>query len=320
MKEIKIGLIGAGGIAKQHLKVMSAFPEIRVVGITSRTMSRAEDLAEEQKETIDCFDSVEEMVSEAKPDALMVLVSANQMFSVCKKVIPLGLPLLIEKPAGLDPEENKVLLSLAKDHNVRVMVGYNRRFYSNFKKGLDIVRDHGKLMGVTIEGHERFWRLKDHLSEEMREKWIYANSVHTIDLLRFFGGDILQVKSIAHRHYEKNGDQFAAIAELESGAIGQYTAHWYSPGGWRVVLYGDGVTVDFEPLEEGVYIDSQFKRHEILPDKMDVEYKPGFYGQMKAFIKMIEDNIVEWPMQDLEGSYKTMLLAQEISGNLKEKK
>ncbi|MCK5082648.1 MAG: hypothetical protein KAR31_07055, partial [Candidatus Omnitrophica bacterium] len=169
---------------------------------------------------------------------------------------------------------------------------------------------------VRIEGHERFWKLADNLNEPVRSQWIYANNTHTIDLLRFFGGEPSQIKTIAHSKIEKNGDQFAAIMELEKGAIGHYAAHWYSPGGWGVVLYGEGATVEFKPLENGRWIDRQFQMQTIEPDEVDIKYKPGFYAQMEAFGSMVRDGELPWPGQDLEAAYRTMLLAQNISGRV----
>ena len=46
MSEIRLGIIGAGNIAHDHLKVIQAIGSVRVVGITSRTFSKAEKLAE----------------------------------------------------------------------------------------------------------------------------------------------------------------------------------------------------------------------------------------------------------------------------------
>ena len=51
MSEIGLGIIGAGQIAREHLKVIKALPGVKAVGITSRTPSKAEELA--QKYDID---------------------------------------------------------------------------------------------------------------------------------------------------------------------------------------------------------------------------------------------------------------------------
>ena len=122
-----------------------------------------------------------------------------------------------------------------------------------------------------VEGQECFWKIVGRdLPDEIRQNWIYGNSTYTIDLLRFFGGEITAIDAHSKRLNEKNGDQFVAAMEFESGALGTYTSHWYSPGGWSVFLYGEGVTVKFKPLEKGVWIDTEFREHKILPDKVDL--------------------------------------------------
>ena len=146
----------------------------------------------------------------------------------------------------------------------------------------------------------------------MIESWIYSNSTHTIDLLRFFGGEIKRINTLSKSLKEKNGDQFVASMKFDSGALGTYTAHWYSPSGWSVILYGEGVTVKFKPLEKGIWIDTDFSEHEIHPDEVDIKYKPGFYRQMESFVKMVRNGRLEPPGMNLEKALKTMELAKEF--------
>lgn len=309
--KIKIGVIGAGQVTRLHLDVIKDIDGLEAVGITSRTMEKAKQVSVDYDIPI-CSQDMAGLIKTAKPDALMVVVPADQMFSVVSAAILHGVPVFLEKPPGLAPDETKILAELAQKHSVRTMVGYNRRYYSIFHKGLKIIHEHGPLLGVVVEGHERMWKIADKIRSPVRSRWAFANSTHTIDLLRLFGGNPSGVRAISRRFVERNGDQFAAVMALEGGAIGQYSAHWYSPGGWRVVLYGDGATVEFRPLEEGRWTDRDFKTCIIEPDKVDKNYKPGFFRQMKAFEKMLLDNALEWPGQDLENAYDTMRLAQRI--------
>jgi hypothetical protein len=77
-------------------------------------------------------------------------------------------------------------------------------------------------------------------------------------------------------------------------------------------LFGDGVTVNFKPLETGIWIDCDFKEHEIVPDDVDLEFKPGFYRQMEVFINMIKNGKLVRPAMDLAEALKTMELAQKF--------
>ena len=270
--EIRLGIIGAGNITRRHLEVVNAIKGISAVGITSRTKKKSDVIASEFN-IGSVYTELTDLVEKSNPDALMVLVSAEEIYSVAKKAILCKKPLFIEKPPGFTPSQTKKLAILAKKNNVDTMVGCNRRYYSVFHKGLKIINDHGNLLGVSIEGHERFWRISERIKKTVRSNWIYANSIHTIDLLRFFGGEPKNIFSIKCSRLENEGDQFASVMQFESGALGNYVSHWYSPGGWSVQLFGEGVSVKFEPLEEGVWSDKNLKQHSILPEEQDIKFK-----------------------------------------------
>jgi len=311
LSELRIGVIGAGHIATEHLKVLKAQENVTLSGIFSRTRRRAEELAG-TFDQLTVYDSLEKLIHEGEVDALLVLVSVDQIYSVVKDACCFGLPLFIEKPPGLSPEETRELADLAEDHSVINMAGFNRRYYSVFHKGLEKIKDHGALLGVTIEGHERFWKIADQVSPLIRGHWIYANSTHTIDLLRFFGGEPSEMHSLVSSHIETGGDQFSATMRFESGALGNYSSHWYSPGGWAVRLFGEGVTVEFKPLENARWVDTQFQSHDIAPDEVDLAFKPGFFRQMEAFVQLARGESSLWPAQNLREAAKTMHLASRI--------
>lgn len=313
-ERVRLGIVGAGNIAVKHLEALRAVEGASVVGITSRTKSKAQALASQF--AIPCVtDDMEGLIRNARPDALLLLVSVANAFAVARAALETGLPLFIEKPAGLVPAESAALARLSRGCGVRTMVGYNRRYYSVFHQGLEIVRRHGSLLGVMVEGHERIdeVRAAGKHSNDVLAAWLYANSTHTIDLLRFFGGEVGTLHCFAHRVREPRGDQFAALMKLESGALGEYSAHWLSPGGWRAVLYGYGVTVEFKPLESGRWTDATGNVHEITPSIEDQRFKPGFHGQMTAFCELVRGTPPTWPLQDLEGAHRTMLLAERMA-------
>jgi len=320
-KTIRLGLIGAGLIAAQHMTAIKAHPNAQAVALTSRTRAKADAFALEHGIPA-VHDSLEEMVLSSDLDGLMVMVSPEHMFTVSQQALGYGLPVFMEKPAGLTPELIRKLIAMVDASDVRTMVGYNRRFYSVFHKGIDIIREHGPLYGVLVEGHERMAGVHacGRFSRESIENWIYVNGTHTIDLLRLFGGEIAKIKSVASRWSEPGGDQFSAAMEFENGAIGTYVANWLSPGGWRVVLYGKGVSVEYRPLEQGIWTDSRFKTHDILPDREDQDVKPGFLGQLSCFCRLISGQDAGPFMQDIHGALRTMDLAKAIAANVKDRK
>jgi len=311
MSKIKIGVIGAGFIAEKHLEVLVKFKNVSIIAITSRTKTKAIKLAKKYK-VKNISDNPNDLIRNYKPHGILVLVSAEQIYNVTKKLIKFKIPLFIEKPAGLNFNETKKLVNINSKYKTRTMIGYNRRFYSIFHKGLKKIHEKGKLLGIIIEGHERFWKLKKLLNNNICQNWLYANSTHTIDLLRFFGGEIKNKKIFKKNLIEKKGDQFGIIVEFKNGAIGHYISHWYSPGGWSVKLFGEGITVEFKPLENGFYYNENMKIKKISPFKKDLDFKSGLYAQMEAFVKFIIEGKKYWPLQSLEDTFETVKITKDM--------
>ena len=92
MSEIQLGIIGAGNIAREHLKIIQGMEGVRAKVISSRTLSKAKELAEDF-EVGKVFDSIDDMVNHCELDGIMVLVSANQIFNVLLDLIPIGIEL-----------------------------------------------------------------------------------------------------------------------------------------------------------------------------------------------------------------------------------
>ncbi len=311
---MKLVIIGAGYIAEEHLRVIDVIPDLKAEAILTRTKEKALKL--QKKYNIpSILKDLEDLEENAKNyDGVLILVSAENLYSVTDRILKLKLPTFIEKPPGLTFKESTRLSNLAQKINCPNMVGYNRRFYSIFHQGLKRIEDKGLLLGINITGHERFWKIKDdaQVSEKIKDNWLFANASHTFDLINFFGGKVDKYSLYKTSLLEKKGDQFSLNFSFKSGAIGNYSSHWYSPGGWSVTLFGQGITVIFNPLEEGYSLDEEFKRVDIIPSRQDAEYKPGFYDQMIAFKALIETGKLDWPAISLQDSLETLEIVHNV--------
>ena len=146
----------------------------------------------------------------------------------------------------------------------------------------------------------------------MKNRWHYANSSHTVDLIRYFGGDVQEVNSYGVSRTRREGDNFVSSFSFKNGSIGTYCAYWNSPGGWSVTLYSEKISVTFRPLEQGFFSDRSFVEKVLVPSKEDVQYKVGFYAQMRDFLHLIEFGELSGGGIDLKGAVKTLKLTDQI--------
>jgi len=250
-----------------------------------------------------------------KPDAVFILVSPFQTATVAAGCIQRQIPCLIEKPAGFASAETAYLAALAEQHRCLNMVAVNRRYYSAINAAIRTIQMRGPLMGVLIEAPERIRDLRAHSrhSQELLDQWLVANSIHAIDLFRHIGGEVTEVYAMSQTWHEPHADSFSATLRFASGALGTFVAHWQATAGWRLSIYGEGIRAMLQPFERGELEYADGTVQQLPVDSADIEFKPGFYAQDRAFIDaVIHNEPLSPPASNLSDAVKTMQLIEEI--------
>ena len=138
MSEVKVAIIGAGSMAREHIKAFSAIPGLKISGIHSRTSSKAHALAAEFA-IPKVVDSLSDVYTETKADVVVITVSILGMLEVAQEVVKHPWVCLFEKPVGLHYAESVQINELANAHHAKCFVGLNRRHYSSTRHQFIIV-------------------------------------------------------------------------------------------------------------------------------------------------------------------------------------
>lgn len=314
-KKIRVGIIGTGAIAEQHLAVLNSFEDVVVAAVANRH-SEPRERAQKKFGIPSGYDDFQKMLKEEMLDALFILVSAENILGVTEKSLEAGIPILMEKPPGLSSGETRKLAEKSREHNVPVMVGLNRRFYSIFRKAKEKIEKRGPLLGLVVNVPERIdeARATGKFSPALLEKWIVLNGIHGIDLLRFFGGEVKSLLPIPDSS-RKTKEHYGAFLRFLDGGLGHYISHWNSPECWSVELYGNRILARFEPLESGIIVEDGKAPIPIEPDIEDTKFKTGFWGQDRYFIDRVKDKKpIAYPAVSIEDAVKTMELIEKIAG------
>tara|TARA_A100001015_G_scaffold291877_1_gene366573 strand:- start:3453 stop:4406 length:954 start_codon:yes stop_codon:yes gene_type:complete len=308
-----LGIIGAGNIANEHVKVIKEIKGLNLYAITSKTNISAKKLFEKNKFKI-LHNDYKCLAKDKKVDAFLVLVPPDEVYKICSYLANFKKPIFLEKPAGLNLDEIIKLNKIFIKKKVLNMIGFNRRFYSIFHKGIKIINKYGKINSVIIEGHERYWRLKNlKIKKKYINNWEMLNSIHNIDLIRFFLGEIDKVKSENLETNKNNTKNYLSIISSKNYLSNcLYISDWSTSEGWSIKLLGNNITVIFKPLEKGIWFDNSQRIKKILPEKNDIKFKAGFYKQMKYFKKLLENKKNIWPAENLNQSINSAKLAKQI--------
>jgi len=301
-------LIGLGDIAPKHIQVMENL-DCKINGVLGRNYEKTITKAS-QFDIKNVYKSVEEITKD-DCDFFTILTSPENNSEVLKKILPFKKAILVEKPVSFSSKDMDGIIELNKKYQAPVMVSMNRRFYSVFHKGLDYLKRLDKqINSIVIEAPERINDIQksSKFSDLVKKNWMFCNSIHCVDLIRFFGGDVEKI--------ETNSDPkrllYSAIGHCKNNVEFTYISNWKSPGSWSITLYADDVRITFNPLEKGIILKNNVKE-EIDPSQEDIKFKPGFYDQLQYFLKnVVTENNYPWPVANLEDHKKSIKLVEEI--------
>jgi|TARA_R100000988_G_C3966198_1_gene148935 predicted dehydrogenase len=309
----KVAIVGAGSMAKEHIRAFGALEGVRVTGLYSRTREKAEALASEYNINNVC-NSVAELKQESDADLVVVAVPELAANAVAKEVLNHDWAVFLEKPAGYDFSDAKDIAVVAKGHQKPVMVGLNRRFYSSLQRVLGDVEQIDDSRYVHIQDQQNYEEARFHgHPEEVVQKFMYANSIHVIDMIFCLcRGEVKHVQSIMPW---KGADTEVVLAHVtfDSGDTALYEGIWKGPGPWSCSLSTPIRRWVMQPLEKAAYQNANERiQNSVEIDPVDVEFKAGFLRQAEAVVARVRGE--DSPVASIEDSLNTMKLINQIFG------
>lgn len=307
-----VAVIGAGNMAREHVRAFRTVPQVTVAGIQSRTRSRALALAAEFGIPHVC-DSLAELHAKTGAVLAVVTVSETAMKTVALASLDHPWTLLLEKPPGLTVEEAEEIEAAAASRGRDVRVGLNRQWLSSTQ---------AVLSDLAACAGPRFVKVQDQQSLALAERighppevvrhWMYANSIHLVDYFRFLArGEVVSVNVFAPWEEAAPGVVVAHI-RFSSGDTGLYEALWQGPGPWAATVTVAGKRWELRPLEQATsqVLSEKPVVAEVHP--WDTEFKPGFRLQAQQAVAAACGEPSELPR--LADALGTMRLIRAIYG------
>ena len=230
---MKAAIIGFGTISIVHIDAIASNPGMELVAICDIN----EELAAKVPAGVKFYTDYKQMCEEVKPDVVHNLLPHYLHYPVTKELVEMGFNVFCEKPIALNSKEAQQFCQLEKDHpQVKIGVCQQNRINETtdaLKKIIDS-GEYGKIVG--IRGFVPWRRDKTYYdAQPWRGKWKYAGggsminqSLHTLDLLYFLGGDIARLHAVVgqtneYPEVEVEGDIIARL-EFANGANGLFFA------------------------------------------------------------------------------------------------
>jgi predicted dehydrogenase len=236
------------------------------------------------------------MLAAEKPDAVCLLVNEQYLCELSCEILSMGIPLLLEKPPGLDAAETTRMAEAAAYHNVPHAVAFNRRS----APCVLALRDAAAGCGEPIQRiHYELLR------KGRRDADFSTTAIHGIDTLRFIAGADYAHISFAYQELPEFGPgvcNIAAECVLTSGAAASLL---FAPvtgivsESARVLTHGHCMEMSFP-----------------VTDKTEFYVSNGFYAESLTFFEDIRAGQV--PKHGLATAIQSVAVAECIRKRAKE--
>lgn len=258
---LKIGLIGAGGISGSHLRAFPFAPDrIRLTAVFDVNPAAAEKRAAEAGGAA-VFPTLDAMLADGDFDAALICTVHDQHRDGVLRCLAAGKHVLVEKPLGVNYAECQEMVAAAGAADRVLMVAQCQRYVPSYVGVRRLLRDGrlGDVRAVRFDSHQHIQSFvpADHWLLDGKAAGggiVISVSVHRIDLMRYFIGDVKRVCAVGRRTspaFRNNAENFvAATLEFENGAIGEMFGTYSGyrmPWGEMFMIFGDRGTIHAVP-------------------------------------------------------------------------
>ena len=247
-KKVRVGVIGAGGIARNmHLPSLKELENAQLVAVCDLVEDKAKRAAADFGIPAHYVLFPEMLASEAL-DAVFVLTEPDRLFRPAITCVQAGKHVFMEKPPGLTTFQAKSLMRAAREAERNVQVGFNRRFIPLVQHVVKLMKEHTPI--TQVEG--RFIKHGRATFYGGCGSAFECDTIHAIDLVRWVaGGEPVAAAMVEGQFDEDVPNRWNAVTRFDNGVTGLIKANYqtgarvhtleiHGPGGSAFVNLGFG--------------------------------------------------------------------------------
>ncbi|MGY4691034.1 Gfo/Idh/MocA family protein [Salibacterium sp. K-3] len=312
---IKVAVVGVNNIGKVHCRYYSQNPEAELVAACDIIEERAEAMAE--LHGCKAYPDIKVMLEDEEIDMISIATAGEENggdhFEPAIMAIEAGKDVLVEKPISNNIEEAREMVRLAKEKNVRLVSNLNHRFVPAAYKGKELIEEGslGTLLFLNMKLTIR--------NPKETSPWFHLRALHphSIDVMRYYAGDIKRVQSFMTKAPGREIWSTASInLEFSTGAVGHLTGS-YDMTGRHPIEYCEVAGNKGRFVIDNVYENLTFFPHD--KDELTVlrnsimtgvgNFQETFKNRLDHFVKQVKEGVKP---RDMEASGAHALAGQEV--------
>ena len=324
MAKYGVGIIGAGWVAGEYVKVFRDHPLTDLVGIYNTTPGKATALLQQHGVDAREYGSVDELIDDGRIDIIASCTHPDVRAEHCVRAAETGRHIVIEKPIGLKPEHTAAIRAAVTKAGVKTVSSVVLRWNPQFMTVKQLIAD--GVLGDLIYGEADYWHplhdwypgYRSFVTKARGGSAFLNGGVHAVDILRYVGGEIVEVAAFSapkriNMDFEYDPITVASL-RFANGAVGKLATvlDADTPYIFNTRLFGtEGSIQNNEVYSSKHYPGSldYWKFPTIVPDSADVTHHP-FKEEIEHFIDCIERDVESHA--SIHDTYKTMAVCFAI--------
>ena len=276
---IKVAVIGAGMMGKNHLRTYKNLPNFELVGVYDIFPEVAKSAAEAFN--ITAFSSLEEIAKAV--DAVSVVTTSITHAAVGEFFLNRGIHCLIEKPLATTQEECMRLINAAKNNNVTLLVGHIEQF------------------NPAVEQMHKILNNNEICSLEARRMSAASGRITDVDVamdLMIHDAEVVlslvkspvknvYASSVKNDKFPSGKDYINALVEFENGVSASFTASRITQSRVRtlnVTTTNNYYDMDF--INQSIAVHSQGRMHGVNQNDLPENMRYGLKGSVENLFIM----------------------------------
>lgn len=203
MEQVRIGIIGTGGVANsRHIKELLQCKEAKIVAlcdIDSTALSRAAEKTSVPPEK--CYTDYRDLINDPSVDAIEICTPNYLHAEMAIAALQAGKPINLEKPVAMSYEQSQTIVTAERESTAFGMTCFSYRFMPAVRYAKHLVDSGliGDIVGLNVaylkssgfwEGRRLEWRF---VKEYAASGVVGDLGVHLIDLAQLLAGHITEL-------------------------------------------------------------------------------------------------------------------------------
>ena len=295
--DIGVAFLGVGRMGRTHIQTLAGIGNARIVVVADPDLAAAErgkEVAHAGRASADPL----EAINDPAVEVVVITTPTSTHASLIEAALRAGKAIWSEKPIALDLAETNRVVTLWRETNLPVQLGFMRRFDPGYVRAKELIDagELGRIEQFRATSRDTYPPSVDFIKNSGGS--FLDMCVHDFDLARFLVGEIEEVSAwgdvISDERFREGGDIDTAVTMLRfrNGALGVVEMARHSAWGYDIrteVAGALGKVVIEAPHRTDLTFSRRFgyegDHYESFGDRFEVAYRV----ELEVFFRTLAD-------------------------------